>query len=100
MEQEVDLLLVSAMLGRAIEDIVYRQLEDLQRQGTISEEATKWIREVSSFTNKVGEPQIPLNFDRIDKDLMVLVQLKQQLDRQLGIDSSDDGLDVVAGPSA
>lgn len=99
MEKELDLVLYSSMIGRAIEDIVYRQLEDLQRQGTLSEEGLKWLRNISSPVDENGNQQIPINFDRIDKDLRVLIQIKEQLDKYLGIDTSYDEDDVKTGPS-
>ena len=100
MEQDIDLILLSSVMGRMIEDVVYRQLEDLQRQGTITDEALKWLRSVSSFVDENGNPQQPINFDRIDGDLRVFISLKEQLDRYLGIDmpiSSED--EVNSGPS-
>lgn len=100
MNKEVDPILLSTMLGRAIEDIVYRQLEDLQRQGNISDKGLEWLRDVSSITDKEGNPKQPMNFERIDRDLRVLIDLKEQFDKQYGLDDSSNDFGVDAGPSA
>lgn len=94
MDGEVDLILISSMIGRAIEDLVYRQLEDLQKQGRISEEGLAWLQNVSSITDDNGNPKQPLNFDRINQDIDVLISLKQQLDEQLGLDARDNNQDI------
>lgn len=100
MNKEVDPILLSTMLGRVIEDIVYRQLEDLQRQGNISDKGLEWLRDVSSPTDKEGKPKQPINFERIDQDLRVLIDLKEQFDKQYGLDDSSNDFGVDAGPSA
>lgn len=100
MNKEVDPILFSTMLGRVIEDIVYRQLEDLQRQGNISDKGLEWLRDVSSATDKEGKPKQPINFERIDQDLRILIDLKEEFDKQYGLDDSSNDFGVDAGPSA
>ena len=92
MKGNIDLILVSAMIGRAIEDLIYRQMEDLQRRGTIGDEALNWLRSVSSFKDENGAPQNPLNFDRINEDLRILISLKEQIDKEIKIDSSEENI--------
>lgn len=84
--KEVDLFFVSSMLGRAIEDLIYKQIEEKQRHGDIGPEAAAWLSEVSSLTNdnKKQKSRI-INYDTINQDITVFISLKEQIDKILGI---------------
>jgi len=84
--KEVDLFFISSMLGRAIEDLIYRQIEEKQRHEDIGPEAAAWMSEVSSLVNgdKKQTSRI-INYDTINQDITIFISLKEQIDKVLGI---------------
>lgn len=83
--KEVDLFFVSSMLGRAIEDLIYRQIEEKQRHEDIGPEAAAWLSEVSSLVNDEKQTSRTINYDTINQDITIFISLKEQIDRVLGI---------------
>lgn len=85
MNEEIDLVFVSAMLGRAIEDLVFRQIEEVEREGALTDAGKKALEEMRSSIDFEGNPKDPMNYGRIDADIKVLANLKESIDKQLGL---------------
>ena len=85
MNEEIDLVFVSAMIGRAIEDLVFRQIEEVERENALTDIGTKALEEMRSPVDFEGNPKDPMNYGRIDADIKVLANLKESIDKQLGL---------------
>ena len=85
MTDNIDLTFISGMLARAIEDLVYRQLEEVERNNGLTEAGIEFIKEMRSTTDYEGNPKEPVSYIRIDKDIKVLANLKETIDKELGI---------------
>lgn len=85
MNEEIDLVFVSAMIGRAIEDLVFRQIEEVERENALTDIGKKALEEMRSPVDFEGNPKDPMNYGRIDADIKVLANLKESIDKQLGL---------------
>lgn len=85
MNEEIDLVFISAMLGRAIEDLVFRQIEEAEREGALTDVGKKALEEMRGSVDFEGNPKDPMNYGRIDADIKVLANLKESIDKQLGL---------------
>lgn len=85
MAEEIDLVFVSAMIGRAIEDLVFRQMEEVEREGALTDVGKKALEEMRSFVDFEGKHKDPLGYARINSDIQILANLKESIDKQVGI---------------
>lgn len=85
MNEEIDLIFVSAMLGRAVEDLVFHQMEELEREGALTDTGKKTLEEMRGSVDFEGNLKNPMNYGRIDADIKVLANLKESIDKQLGL---------------
>ena len=85
MTEDIDLFFISTMLGRAIEDLVFRQMEEVEREGALSDVGKKALEEMRGNVDFEGNPKDPMNYGRIDADIKVLDNLKESIDKQLGL---------------